>query len=191
MMARETLEGRQPGLSSDPLPNLDGRWRRGQEAHHVRRDLSPFAAAPQPQQQRPQTHPPLLRILLAEDNLVNQKVALRVLEKVHQGAPYSVVVVADGAAVLRALEESVFDLVLMDLHMPMLDGLQAARKIQETYSEADRPRIIAVSADAGQALRKECEAAGMESFITKPFKVEDFQQVVQSRRRVQHHTPLL
>jgi len=125
---------------------------------------------------------PHLHILLAEDNLVNQKVAVSVLEK--QG--HRVTVVGDGQAVLTALEQQAFDLVLMDVQMPILDGLQTTRAIRtrEQTSGGHIP-IVAMTARAMKGDQEECLAAGMDAYVAKPLRRDDLdtvlRQVVASR----------
>jgi CheY-like chemotaxis protein len=108
-----------------------------------------------------------LRVLLAEDNLINQKLGLRLLEK--QG--HSVVVVADGAQALEALQRETFDLVLMDVQMPHLDGLEATAAIraQEQGTGRHLP-IVAMTAHAMKGDRERCLDAGMDDYIAKPIQ---------------------
>ncbi len=107
-----------------------------------------------------------LRILLAEDNVVNQKVALRMLERLG----YRADVVANGLEVLEALQRQHYDLVFMDVQMPEMDGLQATQVICQTWSK--RPWIIAMTANAMQGDRETCLAAGMNDYISKPIRIE-------------------
>ncbi|MEW6737857.1 MAG: response regulator, partial [Acidobacteriota bacterium] len=116
-----------------------------------------------------------LRILLAEDNLVNQKVALRILEKMG----YRADVAANGLEVLVALHRQQYDVVLMDVHMPEMDGLAASQRINEQWHRDERPTIIAMTANAMQGDREECLAAGMDDYICKPVKVEELQSALQ------------
>jgi signal transduction histidine kinase/CheY-like chemotaxis protein len=118
---------------------------------------------------------PHLRILLAEDNLVNQKVAVSILEK--QG--HMVAVVGDGQAALTALEQQAFDLVLMDVQMPVLDGLEttAAIRAREQTSEGHIP-IVAMTARAMKGDQEECLAAGMDGYVSKPLKRDDLDAVL-------------
>ena len=111
-----------------------------------------------------------LRILLAEDNAVNQKVAMRMLEK----HGHSVTVVGDGHAALAALAQASFDLVLMDVQMPGMDGLEATAVIreQERMRGTHLP-IIALTASAMQGDREKCLAAGMDSYVVKPLQAQD------------------
>jgi PAS domain S-box-containing protein len=110
-----------------------------------------------------------LRILLAEDNVVNQKVALRTLERLG----YRAEVAANGLEVLEALARQRYDVVLMDVQMPELDGLEATRRIRGSLAPADQPRVIAMTANAMQGDREQCLAAGMDDYISKPVRAED------------------
>ena len=116
-----------------------------------------------------------LRILLAEDNIVNQKVTLRMLNKLG----YHADVAANGLEVLQAIERQPYDVVLMDVQMPEMDGMEAARKIRERRSDG-QPRIIALTAYALQGDRDKCLAAGMDDYISKPVKLEELQAVLES-----------
>jgi CheY-like chemotaxis protein len=107
---------------------------------------------------------PRLRILLAEDHPVNQRLALLLLAKLGQRAD----VVSDGVEVVEAVRRRDYDVVLMDVQMPELDGLAATRKIRESLG--GRPRIIAVTANALAGDREACLAAGMDDYLTKPLK---------------------
>ena len=99
-------------------------------------------------------HP--LRILLAEDNPVNQKLALRLLERMG----YRADVAGDGLEAIAAIERSVYDVVLMDVQMPELDGLEATRRIRTRWPGATGPRIVAMTANAMEGDREMCLAAG-------------------------------
>ncbi len=114
-----------------------------------------------------QHHP--LRILLAEDNIINRKVAVQFLERIG----YRVDIAADGLEVLEALQRRPYDVVLMDVEMPELDGFEAARRIHLTWSAAQRPRIIAMTAHALQGDRENCLAAGMDDYISKPLQLTE------------------
>jgi PAS domain S-box-containing protein len=117
-------------------------------------------------------HP--LRILLVEDNTINQKVALRVL----QGFGYRSDVAGNGIEAIESVRRQPYDLIFMDVHMPQMDGLEASRRIC-TYWPKNRPRIIAMTANASQEDREECLAAGMDGFVAKPVKVEDLQTILE------------
>ncbi|MBL8342418.1 MAG: response regulator [Rubrivivax sp.] len=111
-------------------------------------------------------HP--LRILLAEDNLVNQKLALRLLSQMG----YRADVAASGIEAIEAVARQPYDVVLMDVQMPEMDGLEAARRIVATWPEGRRPRIVAMTANAMQGDREQCLAAGMDDYLTKPVRVD-------------------
>src|SRR5207245_4931442 len=109
-----------------------------------------------------------LRILVAEDNPVNRKVALRMLERIGYGAD----VVANGAEVMSILERAIYDVVLMDVQMPEMDGLEASRRIRRTLGPGSRPRVIAMTAHALQGDRERCFEAGMDDYLTKPLDLD-------------------
>ena len=113
-------------------------------------------------------HP--LRILLAEDNVVNQKLALRLLEKLG----YRADVVANGLEAIQALERQRYDLLLSDVQMPEMDGLEATRRILERWPEGERPWIVAMTAEAMSGDRERCLAAGMNDYVAKPIRVDEF-----------------
>jgi len=110
-----------------------------------------------------------LSILLAEDNLVNQRVAQLMLKKLG----YEVDVVANGLEVLQALEHKHYDLIFMDIQMPELDGLEAARKIRELWHNG--PKIIAITAYALEGDMDKCINAGMDDYISKPMRLDELQ----------------
>jgi PAS domain S-box-containing protein len=110
-----------------------------------------------------------LRILLAEDNAMNQKVALRLLERLG----YSADVAANGLEALAALERQPYDVVLMDVQMPELDGLDATRRICEQWPPASRPHIVAMTANALPEDREACFAAGMNDYVAKPIRADE------------------
>lgn len=130
-----------------------------------------------------QRHP--LRILLAEDNTVNQKVALRMLEQLGYGAD----VAANGAEVLDALHRQPYDVVLMDVQMPVLGGLEATRQIVATWPQAERPHIIAMTAEALDGDRERCLAAGMNDYVSKPVRMENLARALERSPRGAAKTP--
>lgn len=111
-------------------------------------------------------HP--LRILLAEDNLINQKVALQILERLG----YRADVAANGIEVLEALRRQPYDVVLMDIQMPEMDGEEATRLIRELLPESHQPNIIAMTAHALEGDRERYIATGMNNYISKPVQVK-------------------
>ena len=123
-------------------------------------------------------HP--LRILLAEDNPVNQKLALRLLERMG----YRADVAGNGLEAIASLESARYDVVLMDVQMPELDGLEATRRIRHRWPGDEGPRIVAMTANAMDGDREACLAAGMDDYISKPIAPEALQAslVAASRR---------
>ena len=121
-----------------------------------------------------------LRILLAEDNVVNQKVARLMLKR--QG--YRADIANNGLEVLEALRRQLYDVVFMDLHMPEMDGLAATRRIREEWSAAEQPRIIAMTANAMQGDREICLEAGMDDYIPKPVRSEELSQALSKCRPI-------
>lgn len=107
-----------------------------------------------------------LRILVAEDNAQNQHLAVLLLQKLG----YRADVAGNGLEVLAALGRQHYDLVFMDVDMPEMDGLEATRRIRSRWSEAQRPRIVAMTASAMQGDREMCLAAGMDDYVAKPIQ---------------------
>ncbi len=130
------------------------------------------APVPTPESAAPATHPDESRserILLAEDNPVNQKVAILMLARLGYRADLA----ADGLEVLAALERQTYDIILMDVQMPKLDGLEAARLIRAVPPPGGAPWIIALTANAMGGDREACVAAGMNDYIPKPLRTAD------------------
>ncbi len=115
-----------------------------------------------------------LAILVAEDNPSNQKVLVEMLKRMG----YRADAVADGREVLQALEIRPYDLVLMDIRMPEMDGLTAAREIRKLQPE-NGPKIIAITAYAMEGDREMCIEAGMDGYIAKPVKKEELAEVLE------------
>jgi len=134
------------------------------------RDAAPRAASapakPSMDRDMAARHP--LRILLAEDNVVNQKLALRLLSQMG----YRADVASNGIEAIESIERQPYDVVLMDVQMPEMDGLEASRHIIAKFKPAERPRIVAMTANAMQGDREECLAAGMDDYVTKPIRVD-------------------
>ena len=122
-------------------------------------------------------HP--LRILLAEDNVVNQKLAMRLLQQMGYRADLA----SNGIEAVESVARQTYDVVLMDVQMPEMDGLEASRRITAKYSADQRPRIVAMTANAMQGDREECLAAGMDDYVTKPIRVEALLQALFSVAR--------
>ena len=115
-----------------------------------------------------------LRILLAEDHLVNQKIALLMLKRLG----YQADVVGNGLEVLATLQRQPYDAVLLDVQMPEMDGLEAARRICQQWEPQRRPYLVAMTANAMQGDRELCLAAGMDEYISKPIYMEELAQVL-------------
>jgi CheY-like chemotaxis protein len=117
-----------------------------------------------------------LRILLAEDNPVNQKLAVRLLEK----WGHAVVVVGTGQDALTAVAHEVFDLVLMDVQMPRMDGLTATAAIRarERSSQTHLP-VVAMTANAMRGDKELCLAAGMDAYVSKPLKTTELRAIIE------------
>lgn len=114
-----------------------------------------------------QRHP--LRILLAEDNLVNQKVALAMLDSLG----YRADVAANGEEALEAVSRQLYDTILMDVEMPLMDGLDATSRIRDELAAARQPYIIAMTANAMFGDRERCIAAGMDDYVSKPIPADE------------------
>jgi len=118
-----------------------------------------------------------LRILVAEDNVVNQQVVTLMLEQLGY-ADDSVDVVADGVAVLDAVRAKDYDLIFMDLQMPLMGGEEATQKIVEDYPVGSRPRIVAMTASALSGDRERCLALGMDGYLSKPISLSKLSSVL-------------
>ena len=135
---------------------------------------SPFD---QEQGDRPTDSAPPLRILLAEDNIVNQKVAIMLLERLGHRAD----VAANGVEAVDALRRQPYDVVLMDVQMPEMDGLEATRRIRRQVMTGRRPRIIGLTAHTMVGDRERCLAAGMDDFLPKPLDRTSLEAVLAGR----------
>lgn len=121
---------------------------------------------------------PTLRILMAEDNVVNQKVVQQYLKRLG----YRADVVSNGLEALAALQQRTYDVILMDIQMPELDGLETTRRILATYEDDERPRIIALTANATREDRQRCLDAGMDDYLSKPVLVGDLSEALEKAR---------
>jgi CheY-like chemotaxis protein len=117
-------------------------------------------------------------ILLAEDNPVNQRVAQRMLKRMG----YPVDVAANGLEALQALKRKSYSLILMDIQMPEMDGLEATRIIRQQLSAEEQPRIIAVTAHALSYSREMCLDAGMDDYIAKPIQKDELAEILSRYR---------
>ena len=115
-----------------------------------------------------------LRVLLAEDNPINTKVALRLLERLG----YRADTVGNGAEAVAALESRRYDLILMDVQMPEMDGFEASRQIRMRIPQGRQPKIIALTANAMQSDRQLCLSAGMDDYISKPVKLQEIADAI-------------
>jgi CheY-like chemotaxis protein len=120
------------------------------------------------------------RVLLAEDNPVNQKVALRMLTRLGYRADLA----STGHEVIAAVRRQTYEVILMDVAMPEMDGLEATRRIRSIKSDTERPWIIALTANAMQGDRELCLAAGMDDYIRKPIKLSELAAALQQARAI-------
>ncbi len=117
-------------------------------------------------------------ILLAEDNPVNQKIAQKMLKRLG----YPVDVAANGLEALQALKHKSYSLILMDIQMPEMDGLEATKIIRQQLSAEEQPRIIAVTAHALSYSREMCLDAGMDDYIAKPIQKDELAEILSRYR---------
>ncbi|HWP83006.1 MAG TPA: response regulator [Bacteroidota bacterium] len=142
--------------------------------------LNIFTGTPQKQQERSTPLPtssqeqPALKILVAEDNPINQKVITQILSQLGAKAH----IVSNGRQAIEALKKQRFDLLFMDVHMPEMDGLEAARVIVNAFPREHRPPIVAMTAEAMKGDRERCIEAGMDDYITKPVHFAVVQSVL-------------
>lgn len=115
------------------------------------------------------------RILLAEDNDVNARLIVAVLER----SGYEITVAVDGEQAARMGDSGDFDLILMDVNMPEVDGLEATRRIRAGQPPACNVTIVALTADDGGAMRKKCSEAGMDGYVTKPINMGELVKAVE------------
>ncbi|HSU55597.1 MAG TPA: response regulator [Candidatus Dormibacteraeota bacterium] len=116
-----------------------------------------------------------LRLLLADDNPINQKVGLSVLNKLG----YRADIANNGLEVLQALEQKPYDILFLDVQMPEMDGLEAARQICQRWPAEKRPRIVAMTGNALMGDREKCLQAGMDDYISKPVRIAELQSALE------------
>jgi CheY-like chemotaxis protein/HPt (histidine-containing phosphotransfer) domain-containing protein len=116
-----------------------------------------------------------LRVLLADDNPINQKVGLSVLQKLG----YRAEVAHNGLEVIKALEQRPFDVLFLDVQMPEMDGLECARQITHRWTRDKRPVVIAMTGNALMGDREKCLAAGMDDYISKPVRIAELQAALE------------
>lgn len=116
-----------------------------------------------------------LHILLADDNAVNQMLAVRMLERLG----YQVGVATTGLEVLAAMREQPYEMILMDVQMPDMDGLEATRQLRADPALVRQPQIVAMTANTMQGDREECLAAGMDDYLSKPIRMKELQAALQ------------
>ena len=121
------------------------------------------------------------RILVAEDNRTNQKV----IERMLRSAGHEVSIVGNGEEALHALEQNTFDLVLMDLNMPVMGGLDAIRLHRFAAAGERMPRFVALTADASDETRRQSAEAGIDAYVTKPIEVRELLSLVDRLTRAE------
>lgn len=126
-----------------------------------------------------QVHQGACSVLVVEDHPINRKLAVILLEKLN----CRVVTANHGEEALGCMEKQTFDIVLMDLHMPVMDGFETARTIRQRWGDADRPLLVALTAAASQQDRELAKASGLTEFLTKPIQFEQLEKLVERSRR--------
>ncbi len=116
-----------------------------------------------------------LRILLVEDNLINQKVAQKMLKRLGHDADLAV----NGKEAIQALESQPYQIVFMDIQMPEMDGLEATRIIRERWLSTEQPHIVALTAYNLEYSRDMCLSAGMDDYMSKPLIMEDLRAALE------------
>jgi CheY-like chemotaxis protein len=115
-----------------------------------------------------------LRILLVEDNLINQKVAKKMLKKLGYDADLAI----NGKEAIQALESRPYQIVFMDIQMPEMDGLEATRIIRKRCQLAKQPHIVALTAYGLEYSKELCLSAGMDDYLSKPVRVEELRAAI-------------
>ncbi len=119
-----------------------------------------------------------LRILIVEDNIVNQKVVLQMLKRMG----YRADIASNGLEAIESVNRQHYDIILMDIQMPVMDGLEATSQICQRFPKEKRPHIIATTANAMQGDREQCLAAGMDDYITKPINPDHLLKALKEAR---------
>jgi CheY-like chemotaxis protein len=118
---------------------------------------------------------PNLQILIVEDNVVNQKVATKILSKIGYNAA---AIANNGVEALELMKSKTFDLIFMDMQMPLMDGVTTTRRIRVDFPLEAQPQIVAMTANATIESKQECFEAGMDDFISKPVRKDDLIQAI-------------
>jgi CheY-like chemotaxis protein len=121
------------------------------------------------------TSPPN-RVLLAEDDAVNRTMTTQLLDKMG----HETHTVTDGREALAAVREQTYDVVLMDVQMPEMDGLEATRRLREEHPPGEQPHVVALTASVMKEDRKRCREAGMEAFLSKPIQRDDLADILEA-----------
>eukprot|EP00850_Spirogloea_muscicola_P017270 SM000146S00990 [mRNA] locus=s146:184248:192420:- [translate_table: standard] len=127
-----------------------------------------------------------LSILIAEDNLINQRVLLKLLKGLGHADCETVI---NGLKVLEKMKEKQYDLILMDLQMPEMDGLTATRRLRVNFPVAEQPIVAALTADVGPGIEDECKEAGMNLYLSKPVRKAELEGVIAKVRKVKELEP--
>lgn len=115
-----------------------------------------------------------MRILVAEDNIINQKLILKILSQLG----YKAGVVGNGIEVIETLKRQRYDMIFMDIQMPEMDGLEATKIINQTWNNEDRPTIVAMTANVMHGDKEKCINAGMDDYISKPVLIDEVQKII-------------
>ncbi|MFR9803184.1 response regulator [Pseudonocardia sp. RS010] len=170
------------GATRDPEAPVDAWLTKPVRRAQLERTLVRLLGAPPPGSAPAEASPPAppaedLRVLLADDNPVGRRVGLLLLERLGHRADTA----ATGLEVLAALEQREYDVVLLDVQMPELDGLETARRISSARPAGGRPWLVALTANAMAGAREECLAAGMDDYVTKPVRLADLADALARR----------
>ena len=141
--------------------------------------VNAVAAGPPPEMERELGHEHPLRLLVVEDNPVNQRVARLLLQRMGYLADFA----GDGAEALGSIARQVYDVVLMDVQMPVMDGLTATRELCRRYPPGQRPRIIGMTANATEEDRRNCALAGMDDYLAKPVRPRELAAALRASPR--------